>query len=346
MTQALRTDILIIGAGLAGSILAWRLMQAGKSIHIVHNPAFLSASRVAAGLINPVTGQRLVLQENIERLLPTAQKLYRQLEAQFHTQFFFEKEMLRSLQHDKAKRAWKKRQNDPKYQSYLSNIDGQSGVIKQHQTGYLDTNTLLDSLHAYFQKHHCITISDVQQDNIKAHQTHVQWQHITASKLIFCQGWREINGKFFSFLPFQPAKGEILHLSTPNKLPDYILNQGKWLLPLKDGNFKVGATYQTGTSDEQVSESGKQALLDSLKNMPIEQKNISLTAHQAGIRPNTLDKKPFLGMHPKYQNIGIFNGFGSKGSLLIPWHSQCMCEHLIHATALPSDADIQRFTCV
>jgi len=346
MTQPLRTDTLIIGAGLAGSMLAWRLMQAGKSVHIVHNPEFLSASRVAAGLINPVTGQRLVLQENIELLLPTAQKLYRQFEAHFHTQFFFEKEMLRSLKHDKAKLAWKKRQNDPTYQSYLSNIDGQSGVIKQHQTGYLDTNALLDSLHAYFQKHHCITISDVQQEDIKTHQTHVQWQHITASKLIFCQGWREIHGKFFSFLPFQPAKGEILHLSTPNKLPDYILNQGKWLLPLKDGKFKIGATYQTDTSDEQPSGSGKHELLDALRNMPIKQKDISIISHQAGIRPNTLDKHPFLGMHPKYQNIGIFNGFGSKGSLLIPWHSQCMCEHLIHGTALPSDADIQRFTCV
>jgi len=283
----LRTDILIIGAGLAGSLLAWRLMQAGKSIHIVHHPAFVSASHVAAGLINPVTGQRLVLQENIELLLPTAKKLYRQLEAQFHSQFFFEKEMLRSLQHDKAKLAWKKRQNNPKYQSYLSNIDGQSGVIKQHQTGYLDTNALLDALHAYFQEHRCISTSDVLQDDIEAHQTHVQWQHITASKLIFCQGWREINGNFFSFLPFQPAKGEILHLSSPNKLPDYILNQGKWLLPLKDGNFKIGATYQTDTSDEQPSESGKHELLDALKNMSIEQKDISNTAHQASIRPNT-----------------------------------------------------------
>jgi glycine/D-amino acid oxidase-like deaminating enzyme len=345
MTQALRTDILIIGAGLAGSLLAWRLMKAGKQVHILHNPALISASRVAAGLINPVTGQRLVLQENIERLLPTAQKLYRQLEEQFHTQFFFEKEMLRSLQHDKAKLAWEKRQLDASYQHYLCKIEGQEDVIKQYQTGYLDTNALLDALHGYFQEHHCITSVAVQQDDIKNHQTHVQWQHITASKLVLCQGWREINGKFFSFLPFQPAKGEILHLSTPHSLPDYILNQGKWLLPLKNGDFKIGATYQTDTSNEQPSESGKHELLSALKNMPIEQKNISITAHQAGIRPNTLDKHPFLGMHSKYQNIGIFNGFGSKGSLLIPWHSQCMCEHLTHGTTLPRDADIQRFIC-
>jgi len=343
--QPLRTDVLIIGAGLAGSLLAWRLMQAGKNIHILHNPKLTSASRVAAGLINPVTGQRLVLQKNIEILLPAARKLYQQLEVQFHTQFFFKKDMLRSLQHNKAKLTWKKRQLDSNYQNYLCKIVGQSDVIRQHQTGHLDTNALLDTLHAYFQEHDCMTTADVRQDDIQTHQTHVQCQHITASKLMFCQGWREVNSEFFSFLPFQPAKGEILHLSSPNKLPEHIINQGKWLLPLKDGNFKIGATYQNNVIDEQPSKSGKDELLNALKEMPIEQKNISITTHQAGIRPNTLDKNPFLGMHPKHPNIGIFNGFGSKGSLLIPWYSERMCEHLIHGTALPSEANIQRFTC-
>jgi len=285
--QALRTDVLIIGAGLAGSLLAWQLMQAGKKVHLLHNPTFTSASRVAAGLVNPVTGQRLVLQDNIEVLLPTAHKLYQQLEERFHTQFFFKKEMLRSLQNDKSKLAWQKRQNDPKYQDYLCNIEEQSNVIKQYQTGYLDTNTLLNALHIYFQEHNCITKADVQQDDILNHPTHSQWQHITTSKLIFCQGWRDINSKFFSFLPFQPAKGEILHLSTLNKLPEHIINQGKWLLPLNGSNFKIGATYQTDALHEQTTEEGKQALLTALKNMPIEQKGITLIDHQAGIRPNT-----------------------------------------------------------
>ncbi len=346
MTQALRTDVLIIGAGLAGSLLAWRLMQAGKSVHILHNPKLTSASRVAAGLINPVTGQRLVLQENIENLLPAAHTLYQQLAEQFHTQFFFKKDMLRSLQHDKAKLAWKKRQLDSPYQHYLWEIPSKPDVIKQSQTGYLDTNALLNALHGYFQQHDCLTEGDAQQHDMHIRQEDIQWQHITASTVVFCQGWREINGKLFSFLPFQPAKGEILHLSTPNKLPEHIINQGKWLLPLNDGNFKIGATYQSNTSNEQTTEEAKKELLTALKSMPIEQQNITLTHHQAGIRPNTLDKQPFLGMHPKYKNIAIFNGFGSKGSLLVPWYSQSMCEHLIHATALPSHADIKRFTCV
>jgi len=346
MPQPLHIDTLIVGAGLAGSLLAWQLMQAGKKIHILHNPSFTSASRVAAGLINPVTGQRLVLQEHIEDLLPTAHALYRQLGEHFQQQFFYAKAMLRSLQNSRLKQAWTKRQHDSNYHDYLSPVAQHSDIIQQHQTGYLDTNALLDALHHYFQEHGCMTCCELQNDDIHIQHNTIQYQHMTASSLIYCQGWREINGKFFSFLPFQPAKGEILHLSTKKKLPEAIINQDKWLLPLQHGSFKLGATYQSNMLNEQATEEGKQQLLAALNTMPIDSDGITLLEHQAGIRPNTLDKQPFLGMHPQHPNIGIFNGFGSKGSLLIPWYSICMCEHLIHHAALPKHADIQRFACV
>ena len=36
--------------------------------------------------------------------------------------------------------------------------------------------------------------------------------------------------------------------------------------------------------------------------------------HFAGIRPATKDRRPFIGTHPEFKNIGIFNGLGSKGA--------------------------------
>jgi len=345
MIQRVTTDVLIIGAGLAGSILAWRLIQAGQSVHLIHNPEITSASRVAAGLINPVTGQRLVLQSNIDTILPAARKLYEQLSTQFEKPFFFAKPMLRTLQNQKAQEAWNKRRNHPDYQDYLSAIPDSPNTIEQHNTGYLDTNSLLDSLHAYFRDQQCLTESHIDLQDIQIHDSHIQWQNIEAEKIILCQGWRTKNCSFFSYLPFQPAKGEILTLFTPNKLPEHIINQGTWLLPLQHGHFRLGATYQTQTDDESISQAGKDQLLKALALMPIEQNEVIIKDHQAGIRPNTLDKSPFLGMHPTYHNIGIFNGFGSKGSLLIPWYSKRMCEYLTRQKVLPAEADIQRFAC-
>ncbi len=50
-------DFLIVGQGLAGSLLAWELMQRGAKVLIVDN-GMPNASQVAAGLINPITGMR------------------------------------------------------------------------------------------------------------------------------------------------------------------------------------------------------------------------------------------------------------------------------------------------
>ena len=80
-------DYLIIGLGLAGSLLAWELLQRGCTIMVVDN-GLENASQVAAGLINPVTGMRLVKSADLEHLLPSAKRCYEQL-SQFFSQDFY-----------------------------------------------------------------------------------------------------------------------------------------------------------------------------------------------------------------------------------------------------------------
>jgi len=51
----------------------------------------------------------------------------------------------------------------------------------------------------------------------------------------------------------------------------------------------------------------------------------------------------YVRASPKYENIAIFNGFGSRGSLMIPWYSQSFSQTLINHTPIPKEASIQRF---
>ena len=54
-----KIEVLIVGQGLAGSLLALELEKRGRKIHVVDNNPSTSSSKVAAGLYNPITGRKM-----------------------------------------------------------------------------------------------------------------------------------------------------------------------------------------------------------------------------------------------------------------------------------------------
>ncbi len=343
-------DLLIVGAGLAGSILTYRLTLAGQKILLVSDPSIPSASRVAAGLINPVTGQRLVLQEGAEKLLASAQRFYHSIEARFGINILHEHEMLRVFRSEKEKATWESRARNPAYHAYIDHelhddpdINMEYGAFLQHQTGYLDTNTMLDTLHQWFREQDILIEAPLLYGDVIIESDSIQWQGVQADRIIFCEGWRGQKNPWFGWLPFQPAKGEILTLSTGSTIPAQMINRGKWLLPINRETFKLGATYDRNELNEMATEDAKQELLNALKHIFLARPAARVTNHMAGVRPGTKDKQPFIGLHPEHAQLGIFNGFGSKGSLMIPWHAEQFTCHLIDGTPLPERADIRRW---
>jgi glycine oxidase len=90
-------DVIVIGQGLAGTALAWWLKWSGMRVLVVDREAPITSSRVAAGLITPVTGQRLVPTWRLAELWPAAVAFYRQIETQTGTLCFRETAMVRLL---------------------------------------------------------------------------------------------------------------------------------------------------------------------------------------------------------------------------------------------------------
>lgn len=336
-----KSDFLIIGAGLAGSLLAWSLIRRGQRVVIISDPLTPAASRAAAGLINPVTGQRLVLQENIESLLTAAETLYRNIESLFDIELLHQLDMLRLFRNDKERAAWEKRQADPAYKSFIENdLVSPDGFI-QHHTGWLDTNLLLDTLHGELKSSGLLVESTFRHEDLIIARDSIKWHDINANTIIFCEGWRGRNNPWFGHLPFQPAKGEILTLC--GEAPDQIINRGKWLLPVSEKLFKLGATYDWQELDDETTEKAKRELLEALPSLHAGTDTVKVMKHVAGVRPGTMDKHPFIGLHAETPSLAIFNGFGSKGSLLIPWYAEKFTAHFLNHEPLPKEADIARF---
>lgn len=343
-------DFLIIGQGLAGSLLAWELIQRGCKVVIIDN-GLENASQVAAGLINPITGMRFVKSSDVDTLLPTAKHCYSQLGDFFQQEFYIEKPMLRIFRSESELKNAAKRLNDPDYQAYLGAIQppGQTimnlatpfGFLEQKQTGYLLTKPLLSCLKAFFIAQDSYRQADFDYRDVQL-QSSLRWQDITPKQIIFCEGYKATQNPWFSWLPFQPAKGEILTLEHQIELPDNILNYGNWLTPLNSRQIRIGATFDREHLDTQITEQGKKGLLEALAQISPNLIDATLINHQANIRPCTQDRHPFIGRHPDHENIAVFNGFGAKGSLQIPWYSRHFADALLNGTALSQTCDIQR----
>jgi len=341
-------DYLIIGQGLAGSMLAWELIQRQKQVIVVDNGQE-NASKVAAGLINPVTGMRFVKSSDVDLLLPCAKNYYQQLSLVFKENFFIEKTMLRLLRNEKELQACQKRLKQAEYQHYLEGIipsssalESSNGLLQQTQTGYLLTQPLLDYLKNYFISKNSYINTQINYDDIELFPS-LRWQNFQPKKIIFCEGYLASTNPWFSYLPFQPVKGEIITASATKVIQQNILNYGHWFIPLDEHRFRTGATFDRINLNQQITTTAKETLFSSLKQiMPNLDINKTIN-QQAGIRPCTLDKQPFIGQHPQHSNLLMFNGFGAKGSLQIPFYCQSFADSLLSDSSIPPTSNILRY---
>lgn len=65
--------------------------------------------------------------------------------------------------------------------------------------------------------------------------------------------------------------------------------------------------------------------------------------HLSSVRPTNLERRPFVGTHPIYNNIGIFNGMGTKGCSLSPYFADEFTQFLLYGKAINPLADVKRF---
>lgn len=346
----MKADVIIVGQGLAGSLLAWQLLQRRLRVLVIDDGHSGSSSLVAAGLMNPVTGKRLLKSWNVERCLPAAVRCYRALEALLQRSLYHEKTILRLFTNHQQRQIWEQRCSQEEYQDYVDRLVISNdevpcplGGFYIRQAGYLNTRELLDGMKNVLRHRDSLIESHIRYEDIQINTQGVNWRDHSAKHLIFCEGHRISGNPWFNRLPLQPAQGEILTLTVAQPIPEKIINRGKWLLPIEPNIVKVGATFQWQPLDGVPTAEGKRELLKAYQQLWPVNGAFEVTGHDCGIRPGTRDKIPFIGMHPHYSQLGIFNGFGAKGSLWIPYYAEKFAHYLSGSGRLPEQTDIKRF---
>lgn len=345
----MKSDFIIVGAGIAGVSLAVRLEEAGKKVVLIADPNQKMASKVAAGLMNPIVFKRVSLSWRTKECLDEAQLFYRSLEQKFNSEFFVSNDLLRIHGGDDERKTWIEKSKEQEYKNYLGEqvdlknypfLKAPFGVSLIKGAGFIKSEVFVDSARQYFKSKEMLIEERFKHDLLQVKPNGITYREYTADKLIFCEGASAERTGLFTELLFKIAKGEVLTIHADG-LPEHIYNGKVYAVPLGDSKFKVGSTYAWDQEDEEPTEEGKAEIIEKLKgflNHPFE-----VLEHTAGFRPTVKDRRPLLGMHPILSSVGVFNGLGTKGYLLAPWLSRIMANHLLYNSELPDEVKLTRF---
>ncbi|GAB3491184.1 FAD-dependent oxidoreductase [Spirosoma knui] len=347
----MKADFLIVGQGVAGSVLAWTLDQRGCTVLLADDPALPSASSVAAGIVNPLTGRKLVRTWKADELFPFLHQFYTSIERQLGVRFFHPTRIYRPFRSAAEQADYLALAAQPDLQPYVSTqVDNQqySGFIKNSfgglevtQAGWIDLTEFVRIIKGYFVRKNQYYEGRVDASKLIIKENAVEWKEIEIGNVIFCDGTQGRENELFNWLPYNPVKGQVLTVTVDSYPIKNIVNQGVFILPVRDGLLKIGATYTWHDLDWQTTDDGRAFLeskVSSVLNVPYQ-----IVAQQAGIRPSTKDRRPFVGLHPRQSAVGIFGGMGTKGVSLSPYLAEQFARHLLDGEDLESEANINRY---
>jgi len=351
MTIKKEFDYIIIGQGLAGSILGYTLLKKNKSVLIIDSNEENASSKVAAGIFNPITGRKMVKTWLADQLFPFLHQFYKEMEKELETSFFHPTNMYFPFATQEKQNDWLLVQSNKYYKDYIVKfhekglynqfVKAEFGGMEVTQAGYLDIPKMLKALRIYLNKKSNLINEKVLASDFIFESETIKWKDYKGKKLILCDGIWGLSSAFFPFLDFRPVKGEVLTVDFEQNHFRHVVNRNGWILPINNATqYKFGATYNNREVNSAPSAEGKNQLVERLENLV----NLPYTIqeHKAGIRPATYDRRPFIGLHPENNMLGIFNGLGAKGVSLAPFLARHFVEFLHNEAPLMQEIDIVR----
>ncbi len=346
----MEVDFIIVGQGISGTMLSRQLMEAGQRVPVIDEAKPVTASKIASGLINPVTGKKYVTTWLADILLPFAKETYTQLGQQFRRSFLRECDVLNFHPTAEAASLFAARENEN--DTYLNHVNRTGAYSDWFRFNYgigavspsylVDVSLLLDHWREHLAVNHSLLEAHFTLEDCHIADDHVDYKNISAGKIIFCEGAADIDNPYFTRLNFQLNKGEVIYAQIPSLSQEHIYKHGPIsIIPWQEDVFWIGSTFNREYTDDQPTPAFRKLIestLDSWLKLPY-----TIVGHQAAIRPATGGQKPFIGIHPVSSSVGIFNGMGSKGCSLAPYFAHQFTQHLLHGALLIPEADIQRF---
>jgi glycine oxidase len=321
----------LVGQGLAGSVLAFRLIECGWKPTVFDPGHEASSSLVAAGMWNPVNFKRLHVGQDPRSYLETLHALYQRMEKWLGVTFYQKYPVVRVYESLEESHNWDLQEalgkqsaaylSQPHFEDLDPSVHAPHGAGLIYEGGRLDMPTLLAA-----------TRKKLKDLGLLREEIHAA--DFATNCVIHCSGLSVMENPLWSWLPMAPNKGQVLTLDMPLFDRRHIYHFGRFVVPLHGTTYKVGSTYELHPKDKEPDAAkGQEIYADVSRTIatPME-----VVEHRAGYRPTTFDRMPLVGAHPEEVNHYIFNGFGSRGVFYVPLCAQQLVAHLTEGSPLPA----------
>ena len=335
--------IRIIGQGLAGSLLALSLHDKGIPVVVQDVGMPGKATHVAPGIVNPLAGRNFRPPERIDEFLVEVGECMTNARTRLGVNFWNPCPILRMFaeptQIDRFERNLSKAESDAFVgEQFLENsfpqLNDVFGSFMTRQGGWANLPLLTSTVRDWLKANKLLIEEEWDPKEADANNQN--------EVLCFCEGWQVSNNPHWSFIPHNPAKGEMLIVRFEEDLPrDRIYNQSCWVQPIEEDLWRVGATYSWSDFEGGPSLEGAEDLqerLQLLAKVPFQVQD-----QVAGVRPIVEDYRPVIGQHPEKANWFILNAMGSKGVLQAPSSVKHLMQLLTEGHSVPINWAVERF---
>jgi glycine/D-amino acid oxidase-like deaminating enzyme len=348
----MQITVIVVGQGISGTFLGYYLQKSDTSFIIIDESKPNTASKAAAGIINPVTGRRIVKTWMIDELMAFAKDDYTQIGNELNIDCISETKIIDFFSTPQMRNAFLQRyEEDKQYveltdneNMWIENFNYDFGFGEIEPVYLIDVNPLLSSFRKKLSDEHQLLEEHFDINELKISENKIQYKDISADKIIFCDGIESFHNPYFKNLPFAPNKGEALIVEINDIPENFIFKKGMNIVPLKNNLFWVGSSYEWEFENDKPNkifrERTELVLLEWLKTP------FKIIDHISSVRPATLERRPFVGFHPLHKNVGILNGMGTKGCSLAPYFANQLAQNIIHESSIHREADIGRFARV
>lgn len=342
-----KIDYMIIGQGIAGTTLSYNILQRGKTCHVASDDNSISSSYISAGVINPVTGRRIVKSWMIDELMTTARLTYGGIGELLGENFITSREITKLLSDVEEENLWLSKMDDlPEYlgyendsERYRKHFNDYRSVGKIKNALVVNIKQLLKSWEKFLTNKQLLIKARISPEEMFVENEGVRYRDVNYSKLIFADGHNGLSTRFFDFLPYKNAKGEVLHIRSRDYSLNEMIKGTSGIIPEGD-TFWIGSNYEWDSKTELPSKANYNRILKRFDQMS--KFEYEILSHSAGMRACSVDRRPYIGRHPEIDAFWIMNGLGTKGMSLAPYFSLHLLDHIEENKPLMKVVDIRR----